>query len=551
MDRILNVQLERGGLRFLLCRASLREMALVAAAHVPFPFAGWPAFSLELQAEMARRIAAERDRLGDSRTRLRLCLPVDAAVFRPWSFPFRSPAKIRRAVELLRETELPFNGSGLDLRLHWAGGTGIMRHALAVGMMPGRIHSLTEALAAEGIVPECLTAMPFPLLEVLRNGAGESATALSVLRRELSGLPVLGKLLDRLPASEQQSDVASASCSLLLHTEERSIALALLHKGRFRHAMLSEAQWPEQPEQESLSRMSGRVLSEMRILADSTGLEPERLMVSGSAPLSPQAVAACAAALRLPVQSVDRLPFSLVGLKDNAVPGIGENSWGPWLPLLGLAASGHVRLFGRSFFPSRSLPFLEPIQPDFSPAHARTEAGETRLFFKSVWGKSLLWIAAIGCAWLFALWGHTRYLEARASESDKQMRRMFQQALPEVKGAFNAGQLQSILTERIAALSSPSKGSPAAAGHSTLEILRTVHALAPRELNITLGGITIDSQRCLLVGTGGEYAQVEAFREALAAAPEFSEVRIIAASAQKQQDQIAFELECKIQERRQ
>ena len=550
MEQILNVQLEQGGLRFLLCRASLREMALVAAAHVPFPFAGWPAFSPALQAEMARLIAAERDRMGNARTRLRLCLPVDAAVFRPWSFPFRSRTKVRRAVELLRETELPFNGSGLDLRLHRAGRTGIMRHALAVGMMPGRILSLTEALSAEGLVPECLTVMPFPILEVLRSDAGGGSPLLSALGRELSGLPVLEKLFGRLLVPEQDTDTVAADCSLLLHTEERRITLALLDHGRFRHALLSEAQWPDQPDQETLSRISGRVLSETRILVDSTGLEPEQLLVSGSASLCPQAVAACAAALRLPVHTIDRLPFSLVGPDNNAVPGIAGSSWGPWLPLLGLAVSGHVRLFGRSLFPSRPLPFLEPAQPDFSPARARTEAGETARFLNSVWGKALIGIAAVGCAWLFALWGHTRYLEAQATESDKQMRRIFQQALPELKGNFNTGQMLSILTERITALNAPARGA-SPSGRNTLEVLRTIHALAPKELAITLSGITIDSQRCLLVGSAGAYAQVEAFRETLAAAPEFSDVRIVTASAQKQEDQVAFELECRLREQRQ
>ncbi len=405
---------------------------------------------------------------------VRLCLSAETALFRDWAFPFRSRAKVEQALNLLLETEFPFDPAELVHRVCLTGnaapstGGNVGAQAISVSLRRADLDFWLEALAAADLFPGLVTVEPFPLL---------------------GGLP------------PRQS-------GLFLHIRREYSTLALLENGILRRIrvipMPEDAVFPapEGPLQENALRaLAAHLKREADLALEGTAFVPERLYAYGEVLLSGGS-AALAEAFGLPV-SVPGQEQPLAG----QMARLGENDPDRLLALCVAAMPNPARW--------RQVPSFHRPPPAgrFSGAAGRLAWAGCGAF-------------CVGAACLASLWAEGYADQQRALRHEDATRALFRKALPESRGSFNPVQMESILKTRIAGL----RGTDETASFPVLRLLQAMHAAVPPALDVRLDRLSLDPQRCGLSGTAASYDQVNALRTALSELPGVSAANILSAA---------------------
>lgn len=543
---ILSISLESDGARFLLSRQTARSVLVERAEYCAHAFPSRPGPAAGDFRDLALFLAEKRDAMNARSARVRIALPPDAAFFRVWEFPFRSGRKLRRAVSLLLETELPFQAEAMSLRLCPAGRNGNTRYTLAAILLRAQRDALAGALREQGIIPEMLTVQPFPLLNALPlPGADAPETRTGKKGGEAWLRAAARHLRESLLHGHAESRENRDHEALCLLVQGGTVTLAQTGGGRIRNVLHSGVRWPEEPPgAEQTLGMGKALLREAEILFSNTGSPLRKIIAAGDA--EPCAVAACALsrASGLPARRItlEELPFSLA-FAPNQSPGGDAAVWPcEWAATLGLAMAGNISFFGRAVSLPASLRRISAKQPDFAPGGTASHPSGLSPAVTGNWGRIGLWLSALALAWVFALWAGAHSLKAEAELVEQRMRESFQRAVPEIQKRFSAGQMLAILKERIAAHGG--QGEESAPAFGALDMLRAVHEASSEGVQVALNSFTADRQRVLLSGTAPDFTHVERFRKALSELAEFSEARILSTSAQRQQERVNFEIDC-------
>lgn len=572
VKRVLGVALESDGIRFLLVCFSRGQVRVEKAEwHACPDVAGWAAASAEQYLRIAAFIAEKRAFMGADEAKVRLALPSDAVFYRQWSFPFRSRVKIRKAVRLLLEAELPFSHDDIAIRLCPAGRREGKQVVLAVCMLAQRLSDWNEALERHGIEQELLTAHPFSLLPVIPAFAQEGGTR---TRKPVAGLELLDKIRERfsgdIAASKKLAEPAVNGEKLVALCQKDKITFSLVHGGRVR------AVWDCDPEAAREIVENGRkgealfhLLSGEAIDFQSPALVfgdrehcleiPAGTGKPGSVQIDMFSNDKLSPALRSLLSQLERGAFGEGGPKESGTglelscgsaengatagsPGLGlARGGGQWGPVLGLVCAGAISLFGGIV----SLPVLPAVLggkiPDF---HARNSgnASDAESFPARRMLRLAAWPLAITLVWSFSTWAGTSRLTEESRALDEAMRRDFKNAVPGVTTRLGPTQMLAVLKERSASLeqhNAPENGQP-----GFLDVFRTVHEVTPPELGIVLNSVSFDGQRVALSGTAADFSEVERFREVLSGVPGMSDARILSAiSGKRSQERIGFEID--------
>lgn len=400
---------------------------------------------------------------------VRLCLAADMALFRDWSFPFRSGAKARQALNLLLETEFPCDASALGHRICLTGGAdgGKGLQAVSVSLPAGLPEAWQAALAERGLYPRLITVDPFPLL---------------------LGLPRL------------------KGVSLFLHLRPGYSVLAALDSNVVRRVRVLERPLPPQggdcADTAALVRAAALAL-------DGLPLTPERLLICGEACRGREA-AALGDAFELPAQVLGRDTL-LYGL--SALPGESEADC---LSVLCLA----------------KMPLRDPRRRRLYPAfqQARSFSGVAGL--SPARCRKLIPAAAcllcLALAFLFSVWaeGHARHRQARELEAQTQA--IYRKAVPDARGPASLMRMRSILQGRLADLRGEQR---AQSDFPVLRLLRAMHTSAPPKLAVRVDRLSLDAKHCRISGSAVDYDAVNSLRDAFAGIPGVAAVNIVSAAS--------------------
>lgn len=408
----------------------------------------------------------------------RVCLSAEQALYRIWNFPFRSRNKAEQAIRLLLDSEFPFENSTLVHRLFFtAFGSSKMPSTSALSItFPQTVpDSLLDALARQACFPTLVTVNPFPLLLAL-------------------------------PAIEKKG------VQLLLQLGDQHSVLTLLKEGIIKsicsvgigRAFVNSRSIPQWGNKDPWYLLGEQLRREMDLMLEGVPFIPERALIHGDCPNSAKQV--LAEGLRLPVEVLGQnLPLSrlICGLSEKQADCLSA------LALAALPAPGAWR----------------KTAPSFHRSPAGEHKKHERLSIRIAAGFLL-----VAGAWLTSVWAEG-YSSARvAAQWESRTQKLFQQAVPEIKGRFGLVQMESILRQRIGERQRSEKNDTAS---YALLFLRDIHAAVPPSLDIQLDTINMDARRCGLTGTAGTYEQVDSFRALLAALPGVGDVHLLNATSRK------------------
>ncbi len=538
--RTLSVSFAPGEVRLLLARSSPGCLCVEGAVVEPWSYSSWADFLPEHYSELAELLAAKRIAMGATDAHVRICLPADAAFFRVWDFPFHSRGKIRRAVSLLQETELPFDPLELELRLLPAQKVGATYYVLAVGMQKACLDALTEALKRSGIAPQLITIQPFPLCNLFPGDSpltGQPRSSVSCPDGQFS---LLRRMVEKIRLSATAAPLLADV--LLVHCQGGMLTLAFADKkGRLRSILASDIR--PAMELDGVTELTARLLHDVRVLLSCKGDAPQSIFVAGDAHLCMQLLPALTDATGLPGYVFDQaqLPFSLdfaAHVSKVTKEQIGDIC--EWAPALGLSRGTSlfeqgVSVFFKSCGVSREIPnFVVPEDPSSREGLAQ--------LLRSGWGQISLWLLAVAISWIWGVWAETQRLQTEAEELTRRMRQDFQQAFPQLAARrFGASRMEAVFANRISVLQLDSVGELQEQG--VLDLMRSIHDAIPASVEVLLESVVVDKQRVVVTGRALEFSGVEQFRVALAGISGLGEVRIISATVQKDQGRVRFELE--------
>ncbi len=410
---------------------------------------------------------------------VRLCLAADMALFRDWSFPFRSGVKARQALTLLLETEFPCEAAALGHRICLTGGAigGKGIQAVSVSLPAGLTEAWQAALAERGLYPRLITVDPFPLL---------------------LGLPRL------------------SGASLFLHLGPECSVLAALDNNVIRRVRVLES--PQSPRGGDCADPAA--LARAAVLAlDGLPLTPERLLICDEA-CRGQGIAALGEAFELPARVLGRDTL-LYGLPARQ----GENE----------AECLHALCLAK-------MPLLDPRRRRLYPAFQPARAFSGGVGFSPARRWKLIPAAAcllcLTLAFLFSVWaeGHARHRQARELEAQTQA--LYRKAVPDARGPVSPTQMRSILQGRLAALRG---GQRVQSDFPVLRLLRAMHAAAPAKLAVRVDGLSLDAKHCRISGGAVDYEAVNSLRDAFAGISGVAEVNIVSAASRTGKNAVSTE----------
>ena len=403
---------------------------------------------------------------------VRLCLSAENALFREWTFPFRSRARIEQALTLMLETEFPFEPDALVHRICLAGNAGKGMRAISVSLRRSDLDFWLDALAGANLFPGLVTVDPFPLCAslpghcsgLLVQSGKTSADAVLMANGFIERIRLVPVgYADAMPGSDPETGAPDAS-----ENTARDFA-ARLHQDV---ALALEGQ-PAAPER--LYAYGGMFLHGAAFLGEAFGLP---VTVPGQdVPLAGQLA-------RLGETDPDRLLALCVA----AMPGAAR-----WRP-----------------FPS----FHRAAQRNGIP-------GKYRKLLTAA-----CWVLCVGAAGLVSVFAEGYADGQRARGYDRSTQEVFRKAAPDARGTFNVIQMESILRARVEKL----RGSSGGVSFPTLHLLQAMHEAVPPALTVRFDRLNLDEKHCSLSGTAGGYDQVNALRLALAGIPGVDEARLLSAA---------------------
>lgn len=467
------------------CDPSLKSRALPRLRRAPCPDSRPESLNAALDSLLdslaetrpraANAAASATTRSGSWPEDVRLCLSADAALFRDWSFPFRSASKARQALDLLLETEFPCDAATLAhcvcLTGFAARGKGI--RAVSVSLPAGLPQAWQAAFEQRGLSLRLMTVEPFPLL---------------------LGLPRLH------------------GASLFLQPRAGYSVLAALDDNVLRRIRVVERL--ADPQQTEARQDAAALAREAALALDGLPLSPQQLLLCGDAALGGDASAALEAAFELPVRVLGR-DLPLPGLPAR----LNENE-AEWLPLLCLAGMPLVKPWLRRLYPAFE-------QPRGLLGHGFVPGPYKKLF------PAAICLLCIALAFLFSVWaeGNARHRQAREVEAQTQT--LYRKAVPGARGPASPTRMRSILEDRLAQLRADRQGQ---GDFPVLRLLRAMHAAVPDKLGVRVERLSLDAKHCRISGYATDYEAVNRLREVLAGMLGVTSVNILSAASRTAQN---------------
>jgi len=139
-------------------------------------------------------------------------------------------------------------------------------------------------------------------------------------------------------------------------------------------------------------------------------------------------------------------------------------------------------------------------------------------------------VLLVAAAWMSSVWAEDMAFRKAADRYEAEARSAALKAVPQLRRQMTLGQLESALRGRL----EERAGAQTQEGGWIMPFLQAVHGSVPQSSHIQLDSLRTDSSRqgaftAALSGTVGEYQDVNAFRDALAAKPGVREVRVVQA----------------------
>jgi general secretion pathway protein L len=152
--------------------------------------------------------------------------------------------------------------------------------------------------------------------------------------------------------------------------------------------------------------------------------------------------------------------------------------------------------------------------------------------------------AVVAFAWLGSV-GVDIYTKKKTLDRlEQSIEEVFRRTVPDFKGSVRTSQYPSIIKTKINELSQSVTLFGAEAGHhSTVELLRVVSEAIPKDLDVTISLLTVDSQRVRLSGRADGFNTVDGVKNRLAALDNFAGVTITGAKAATDGKGVQFGLE--------
>ena len=152
--------------------------------------------------------------------------------------------------------------------------------------------------------------------------------------------------------------------------------------------------------------------------------------------------------------------------------------------------------------------------------------------------------AAVAFAWLGSVGVDIYTRQKTLNHLERSIEEVFRRTVPDFKGSVRSSQYPSIVKTKINELSQSVALFGAEAGHhSTVELLRVVNEAIPKDLDVTVSLLTVDSQRVRLSGRADEFNTVDGVKNGLAALEDFDKVTITGAKAAADGKGVQFGLE--------
>jgi type IV pilus assembly protein PilM len=177
------------------------------------------------------------------------------------------------------------------------------------------------------------------------------------------------------------------------------------------------------------------------------------------------------------------------------------------------------------------------------------QVGELRSQSPFVKWRRQLSYALIACALVTLCWFGSVGVEVitqkrRLAQLDKTAEEVFRRTVPEFKGTLRSSQYSSIVKTKINDLSQSVALFGAEAKHySTVELLRNISQAIPKDLDVTINLLIVDSERVRLSGRADGFNTVDAVKNRLAALDDFDRITITGAKAAADGKGVQFGLE--------
>lgn len=419
---------------------------------------------------------------------IRLCLSASNVFFRVWTFPFRSRAKIRQALQLLMQSELPFDPGTLEHALLFQHSGKKNTVVLSASIHKARLSGILETLHGYGIEPDSITADPFPFIGCLLSG---------------------------------RQDVAGSHIHFLLRENN---TLLLYMNGHVTQAIqILQTGWKELYSGKDADALDS-VTTTVRTNGFRTALEREGLTFD-----VPQATRLFtelhAESIRLFQQYAEN-ETPEISLHCELFADAKTASLFSETRCAEAFTQGGIRL---------SLPFAEPqaallqckkILAEFPNPKERRSGS----FMSTAWQWKIGIACALmlGCA-LLSLLAEGTFLSHRTAALEAETVAVFQRALPELGGRkFGVVQMESILKQRVQALA-PAQTSTE--GVSVVQMLNAIHKTLDTSFPVRFTTFRLVRNVASLSGTTDGYETVNRIRDKLAGLPEIESVRLVNAGA--------------------
>jgi hypothetical protein len=200
---------------------------------------------------------------------------------------------------------------------------------------------------------------------------------------------------------------------------------------------------------------------------------------------------------------VRRLPFARVGIDATAE---NLNTWPAWAIPLGLALRGTG---------GRCASQVNLLRGEFALSKGSPPWRQTAI---AVAGYG----AVLSALWCATVWMEASQLENRRQTLERNIRKTFQEAMPEVRNIVN--EVEQLKT-RVAVLEEQDRAWAGLADpeSSPLRVLRNISAKIPKDTEVEIRDLAIDSEKVRIEGSTTSYRTSERFKtEIMAASPRFT-----------------------------
>jgi type IV pilus assembly protein PilM len=518
-EKILGIDLGSRVIKVVQVHRTLKTAQVTGYASARVPAGSEPGRVVQLLKELIGHHRLESDRY-------LLAVGSEEAFIRRASFPFTSDRKIAQVISFDLESDLPVGVEDVAVDF-------VKREQLANGQqgvlaaaLPKRVLApLLAALREQGIEPTTVDLDGGALGAVaqeLRGQAPERLVVLDIGQRKTifmyweNGRPAYLRAL--MGGCGRLARVMADSLGLSPEEGlERLFAVGM--NGAAKGADAKAARLAITKEIEALAREIE--LSLLAAQVEEHQEKAELVVLTGGGSLITGLAPALEQALGLPVRSLaDLQPGGLLGQ-------IGEAAQdAPVYAVAGGLVLGRLTRRGGFNF---------------------QREGTAALDFLVRWRREVTYAAVavtlLAVTWLGSVALDTYMKKRRLVSLQQNIETVFHRALPDVKGGLQPAQYGSTLKARVKELGQAATFLSQREQHSAVELLRTVSAAVPKNLDVSVTLLNMDGPQVRLSGKADAFNTVDSLKNALAESQQFSKVTITDAKAAADGKGVQFSLE--------